>query len=201
MMLGIGSVLGALFGPDEKWGLEARKLPIQFFIATLAISLSCCLRALGTFGNERPAFWRERNSGVSTFAYFTAKMLTDFIWIFAYPVAFLMSWKVSSIPRGMVSVYYRILVAVAWAASGQGYALSVLLKPEKAKFTGLISVLLCMMFSGLEPTLPSLPEGLMKDMFQLSFGRWALEALFVTEIDSYPLVYKRDPTIKNLIKR
>lgn len=130
-LLGVGAILGALFGPDESWVTEARKLPIQFFIATLAVALCCCLRGLGTFGNERPAFWRERNSGVSTFAYFIGKSITDLMWVYAYPAAFLLSWSIVGHPRGDERVYFEIFVAIAWASSGQGYLLSVLFKPEK----------------------------------------------------------------------
>ena len=63
MLVTVGAVLGWMFGPGE-WKKEVSKMPLRNFIATLALALTTCLRALGTFGNERPAFWRERNSGL-----------------------------------------------------------------------------------------------------------------------------------------
>ena len=144
MLVVVGAVLGSLFGIDEDWKSEARKLTLRNFTATLGIALTSCLCALGTFGNERPIFWRERNSGVSTFSYFLGKALTDMIFIIVFPVFFLFLFVAIAHPRGLFMDYYKVMFWLVWAASGQGHLLSMLFSFETAKFNGLLSCLLCM---------------------------------------------------------
>ena len=84
----VGGVLGYMFGVAD-WKVEVTKLPLRNFISILAIGLTTCLRALGTFGAERPAFWRERNGGISVFSYFMGKITCDLIFITIFPCCFL----------------------------------------------------------------------------------------------------------------
>jgi hypothetical protein len=190
MLVVVGAVLGSLFGVHDEWKEEARKLALRNFTASLGIALTTCLRGLGTFGNERPAFWRERNSGVSCFSYFLGKITTDMIYITVFPGFFLFLFQAIASPRGAFVDYYTVTFMTAWAASGQGYLLSMLFSPESAKFNGLLSCLLCMMFSGVEPALKTIDKGVVGKLLPLSFARWSCEALTVLEFKAYPEVYK-----------
>ncbi|GMH60873.1 hypothetical protein TrST_g8745 [Triparma strigata] len=190
MLVVVGAVLGSLFGVHDEWKEEARKLALRNFTASLGIALTTCLRGLGTFGNERPAFWRERNSGVSCFSYFLGKITTDMIYITVFPGFFLFLFQAIASPRGAFVDYYTVTFMTAWAASGQGYLLSMLFSPESAKFNGLLSCLLCMMFSGVEPALKTIDKGIVGKLLPLSFARWSCEALTVLEFKAYPEVYK-----------
>jgi len=55
-----------------------------------------------------------------------------------------------------------------------------------------------MMFSGLEPTLKDAGGGPAKVLFDLSFGRWALEALSVNEYSNYPKIYMTDKVVTGM---
>jgi len=187
MLFAVGGVLGWMFGPGE-WKTEANKLPLRNFIASLALALTTCLRALGTFGNERPAFWRERNSGLSSFSYFLGKCFADMIFVVVFPFCFLLMLTSVAQPRGNFGDYYETFFWVAWAATGQGYLVSVVCSPATAKFNGLLSVLMCVMFSGVEPPL-SFFNGLAKKMLSLSFARWSCESLTIIEFKQYPAIY------------
>ena len=178
-----------MFGPGN-WKEEANKLPLRNFIATLALSLTTCLRALGTFGNERPAFWRERNSGLSSFSYFLGKNVADLIFIVVFPFCFLLMFASVAQPRGYFAKYYVTFVYISWASSGQGYLVSVLCSPNTAKFNGLLSVLLCVMFSGVEPRLEFF-TGFSRNIINCSFARWSVESLTIIEFEEYPEIYEK----------
>jgi hypothetical protein len=191
MLIAVGGVLGWMFGPGKGtngWRQEAQKLPLRNFIACLCLALTTCLRALGTFGNERPAFWRERNAGLSSFSYFLGKNVADMIFVVIFPAAFMLMFVSIAQPRGYSVDYYETFFWVAWAATGQGYLISVTNKPESAKFNGLLSVLMCVMFSGVEPPL-SFFTGFARDILSLSFARWAVESLTILEFKQYPEIY------------
>jgi ABC-type multidrug transport system ATPase subunit len=188
MLLAIGAVLGWMFGAGN-WKDEANKLSLRNFIASLALALTTCLRGLGTFGNERPVFWRERNSGLSSFSYFLGKNVADMIWVVVFPACFLILFSSVAQPRGDFWDYYVTFFWVAWAATGQGYLVSVICSPESAKFNGLLSVLLCVMFSGVEPPL-SFFSGFSRKILSLSFARWSVESLMIIEFKNYPEIYR-----------
>ena len=196
VLVTVGAVLGWMFGPylgpneggRKQWQEEASKMPLRNFIATLALALTTCLRALGTFGHERPAFWRERNSGLSTFSYFLGKNVADMIFVIIFPATFMVLFVSIAQPRGNYTDYYTTMFYTAWAATGQGYLISVTNKPESAKFNGLVTVLLCVMFSGMEPPL-SFFKGFMRKVLSCSFARWSVESLTIIEFKQYPEIY------------
>ena len=185
----VGAVLGYLFGADE-WRNETQKLPLRNFITVLGIGLTSCLRALGTFGNERPVFWRERNGGHSVFSYFLGKIVADAFYITVYPACFLFMLIGVAQPRAGFMDYYPWLWLTSFAATGVGYLISALMRPEVAKFNGLMAILLCCLFSGVQPPLTFFKGGLLEFIVGLSFARWSVEALEVLELGAYPELYE-----------
>ncbi len=188
-MFVVGAVLGYMFGADE-WREEANKLPLRNFITILAVGLTSCLRALGTFGNERPVFWRERNGGVSVFSYFFGKMCCDFIFITVFPMCFLFTFTGVAQPRAPFADCFPVLWMTSFAASGMGYMLSCLFRPEVAKFNGLMSILVCCLFAGVQPPLSFFKGGFLTFIVSLSFARWSEEALQIVEFAAYPELYR-----------
>ena len=106
------------------------------------------------------------------------------IFVVIFPAAFMLMFVSIAQPRGYSVDYYETFFWVAWAATGQGYLISVTNKPESAKFNGLLSVLMCVMFSGVEPPL-SFFTGFARDILSLSFARWAVESLTILEFKQY----------------
>ena len=188
-MFVVGAVLGYMFGADE-WTEEASKLPLRNFITILAVGLTSCLRALGTFGNERPVFWRERNGGVSVFSYFLGKVMCDFIFISIFPMCFLFTFTGVAQPRAQFTATFPVLWLTSFAASAMGYLLSCLFRPEVAKFNGLMAILVCCLFAGVQPPLSFFKGGFLTSIVDLSFARWSQEALQIVEFGAYPELYQ-----------
>merc|ERR1711974_266386 len=97
--------------------------------------------------------------------------------------------------------YYLLFVVVYGCASGIAYAISVLCPNSIAQLVGVLVVLVCMMFSGADPTLPQLRDkellgGVLYIPTFTSYIRWAQEAYYKLEISKYKGIYDTQSGIK-----
>jgi len=175
-------------------------LPINDPIGTIAslcclsLSLTAVASSLRVFGAERVVFWRESSAGVNTLAYFLGKDIAQLPSMLLSPLLFLTLFYSIVAPRSPFLSLYIVLLLIQFTAVSLGYLVSIVVHPGVAQLSGVVAVLVCMMFSGARPTLgelkampfplPYMPYG--------SYLRWAQEAFYITEVKRYASVYDVD---------
>lgn len=150
--------------------------------------------SLRVFGSEKVVFRRETTTGTSTEAYFLGKNLAHLPTILLAPLMFLAMYYQLAHPLAPFWQYYFLFVLVYATASGLAYLISIVFMSSIAQLVGVLSVLVCMMFSGANPTLtqlkdPNLLGGLLYVPTYVSYIRWAQEAYYLTEIEQYRAIF------------
>jgi len=160
------------------------------FVVSLAVGYPV-VQSLRIFGAERTVFWRESSAGMNRFAYFLGKNLAVIPFMIVIPAVFMVFFHTLSSPRGSFSLYFAALVAAYYATCGMGQLISTLVSPNKALVAAVIITLVLNDASGsITPTLSDLDKTKIGPaMYTLSYARWLCEALFITEVDSYPEIY------------
>ncbi|KAL9655604.1 hypothetical protein ABK040_002268 [Willaertia magna] len=157
----------------------------------LAMALTGAMSSLRAFGKESLIFYRESQSGLSTFCYFWAKDLSLVVVNAFAPVVFLSIYYTTVSPRAMVYEYYYVLFLVYWASYGLGYFLSILVPPNISQLTAVVIVFIFNIFSGGTVPLPTI-----KSMFfpinilpYASYLLYSHENAYLIEIIRYKGLY------------
>uniref|UniRef100_A0A452YBA4 ABC transporter domain-containing protein n=1 Tax=Aegilops tauschii subsp. strangulata TaxID=200361 RepID=A0A452YBA4_AEGTS len=91
----------------------------------IAVSLLCQLAALRSFSPERLQYWRERESGMSSVAYFLARDTIDHFNTVVKPIVFLSTFYFFNNPRSTLRDNYLVLLALVYCVTGIGYTLAI----------------------------------------------------------------------------
>jgi len=80
---------------------------------------------------------------------------------------------------------------VDFAAVSVGYIVSITVKPNLAQLAGVVTIIINLMLSGIRPTLADVQKMAfpMSILPNFSLLRWATEAVYTTEIDTYVGIY------------
>jgi len=160
-------------------------------LMSLAMALMGSMAALRVFGKEYLVFYRESQSGLSTFCYFWAKDISLFIVNVFAPVVFLTIYYTTVSPMASVLEYYYSLLLVYWTSYGLGYLISIVVQPNIAQLTAVVIVFIFNVFSGSTTPLPTL-----RDMYfpinifpTLSYLTYSHENLYLIELNQYQHLY------------
>ena len=178
-----GLLVAVLFSGVAGRGLHSTFVLPGFISLTLA--LISAIYALRTFGNEKVVFYRESHVGagmnLSRAAYFTGKNAADMPKILVLPAYFLLvSYGSLGLRIGTAPVY-ALLFSLTFYATGLGYVMSSLLDPRQTQLATVVLVLVMYNFGGGAITLPDVRDMGLNWLADISFTRWASEALFVAE--------------------
>ena len=91
----------------------------------LLAALLCQLAALRSFSPEKLQYWRERESGMSSLAYFLARDTIDHFNTVVKPIIFLSTFYFFNNPRSTLRDNYLVLLALIYCVTGIGYTFSV----------------------------------------------------------------------------
>jgi len=160
-------------------------------LSILALSLTAVASSLRVFGSERVNFWREASSGINTLSYFLGKDVSQIPNMLIAPLIFETLYYSLVAPRSPFLQLYSIFIVVQFSSVGIGYLVSVLVKPQVSQLTGVVTILVFMMFSGPKPPLPQLKTMPIPVPYvpYISFLRWGQEAVYITEVNQYRNVY------------
>uniref|UniRef100_A0A0E0M844 ABC transporter domain-containing protein n=1 Tax=Oryza punctata TaxID=4537 RepID=A0A0E0M844_ORYPU len=146
-----------------------------------SFALLCQLAALRSFSPERLQYWRERESGMSTLAYFLARDTIDHFNTLVKPVAFLSTFYFFNNPRSEFKDNYLVFLALVYCVTGIGYTFAIWFELGLAQLcSALIPVVLVLV--GTQPNIPNFIKG-------LCYPKWALEALIIAGAKKYSGVW------------
>jgi hypothetical protein len=120
--------------------------------------------------------------------------------VFGLPLLFLGIFYTLTAPRATFGSLYWGYLLVWYCAIAVGYFVSVIVRPNIAQVGSVVAILICMIFSGLRPSLKefSTMAQPMKFMPNLSFLRWSNELLYLLEIWQWKDIYKVEAGVENL---
>ncbi|PNH08173.1 ABC transporter G family member 24, partial [Tetrabaena socialis] len=185
LLLGAAGVVGANQG--AAWGPTA--VPGHAVMSMLCLAVLAVVQHLRTFSSHRLVVQRERAAGLSPTAYFLARAATDVPWVLAAPAIYTLPYYAITAPRAPWLSYYIVSVGVWWWASGLAYLVTLApLMPRAAESTAAVLVtLICGAFlhGGGSPTIASARGTGGDALLSVSYSRWSLEALSVSELDRH----------------
>jgi len=91
----------------------------------LVAALLCQLASLRSFSPEKLQYWRERQSGMSSLAYFLARDTIDHFNTAVKPIIFLSTFYFFNNPRSTLRDNYLVLLALIYCVTGVGYTFAI----------------------------------------------------------------------------
>uniref|UniRef100_M8C8K6 Putative white-brown complex-30-like protein n=1 Tax=Aegilops tauschii TaxID=37682 RepID=M8C8K6_AEGTA len=152
-----------------------------YIYTIIAVSLLCKIAALRSFSLERLQYLRERESGMSTLAYFLARDTIDHFNTALKPIIYLSMFYYFNNPRSSIGSNYIILLSLVYCVTGIGYTFAICFNPGSAQLcSALIPVVLTLLST--QRTTPTF----LKNM---SYPKWALEGFIIANAKRYPGVW------------
>ncbi|RCV32844.1 hypothetical protein SETIT_7G035300v2 [Setaria italica] len=152
-----------------------------YIYTIIAVSLLCKIAALRSFSLERLQYFRERESGMSSLAYFLARDTIDHFSTVVKPIIYLSMFYYFNNPRSTIGDNYIVLLALVYCVTGIGYTFAICFSPGSAQLcSALIPVVLTLL-----STQKSTPIFLKR----LCYSKWALEGFIIVNAKKYPGVW------------
>ncbi|OQU81198.1 hypothetical protein SORBI_3006G025300 [Sorghum bicolor] len=152
-----------------------------YIYTIIAVSLLCKIAALRSFSLERLQYFRERESGMSSLAYFLARDTIDHFSTVVKPIIYLSMFYYFNNPRSTIGDNYIVLLALVYCVTGIGYTFAICFSPGSAQLcSALIPVVLTLL-----STQRSTPTFLKR----LCYSKWALEGFIIVNAKKYPGVW------------
>eukprot|EP00656_Telonema_subtile_P001458 TRINITY_DN10649_c0_g3_i1.p1 TRINITY_DN10649_c0_g3~~TRINITY_DN10649_c0_g3_i1.p1 ORF type:complete len:1003 (-),score=263.81 TRINITY_DN10649_c0_g3_i1:69-3077(-) len=143
----------------------------------------------GTFGNEKPQFWREQGSGMNFVTYYYAKVVADLPKIALAAACFTFAFLSGFATNSTTMKVYAVVVAMYYAGFSLGYLVSAFVDQGTAALLGVaVSMLFAIALSGSNsPKLSDVhsSNGFVQGIFFMSYARWGTEAFYVNEVRQY----------------
>ncbi|KAJ1295422.1 hypothetical protein BS78_01G222700 [Paspalum vaginatum] len=147
----------------------------------MAVSLLCQLAALRSFSPEKLQYWRERESGMSSLAYFLARDTIDHFNTAVKPIIFLSTFYFFNNPRSTLRDNYLVLLALIYCVTGIGYTFAIWFELGLAQLSSAI-IPVVLVLVGTKPDLP-------RALKNLCYPKWALEAFIIAGAKEYSGVW------------
>ncbi|XP_017414669.2 ABC transporter G family member 24 isoform X2 [Vigna angularis] len=179
ILLLAGACLGSLTkGSEQTFGAAG------YTYTVIAVSLLCKIAALRSFSSEKLHYWRESDSGMSSLAYFLSKDTLDHFNTVIKPVVYLSMFYFFTNPRSTFADNYIVLLCLVYCVTGIAYALSIFFEPGAAQlWSVLLPVVLTLVATQRKDT------KILKDIANLCYSKWALQALVVSNAERYQGVW------------
>ncbi|KAJ3679883.1 hypothetical protein LUZ60_016161 [Juncus effusus] len=152
-----------------------------YIYTIIAISLLCKIASLRSFSQDQLQYWRERQSGMSSLAYFLSKDTVDHFNTVVKPVVYLSMFYFFNNPRSTFADNYIVMIALVYCVTGVGYMFAICFQPGSAQlWSALLPVVL---------TLLSTQQTTPKFLANLCYPKWALEAFVIANAKKYSGVW------------
>ena len=166
---------------------------VQGLLINLAMGLTAGAASLSTFGGtEKLVFHREKITGQSNFAYALAKIISTLPNQLLAPLLFMSIFQWLTAPN--VSFWKICVVALGICDATMNFAhlMSVVLEDNRALIVTVVGICIFNILSGFNPTLLQLHNSLGfagEGLASISYGRWTLEAFYLSIIQVYKKIY------------
>jgi ABC-type multidrug transport system ATPase subunit len=178
----IALCIGIIYGSN--WSLS-RWSPMSA-MSSLAMGVAGAVVALRFLSSEQTVIWREASAGLNELAFFLSVLTLELPRLALYPLTFCAIYYHILLPRTGFFTTYVVYLAVFYSTAAIGMLVSVLFHRSKALLAAvMIPLLIGGFLNGANPTYASMNDS-MRGLCALSYGRWAVEALTISEINLQP---------------
>jgi hypothetical protein len=118
---------------------HTKMLLILTSATTMRAALLCKIAALRSFSLERLQYFRERESGMSSLAYFLARDTIDHFSTVVKPIIYLSMFYYFNNPRSTIADNYIVLLALVYCVTGIGYTFAICFSPGSAQLVGILT--------------------------------------------------------------
>ncbi|KAK3243567.1 hypothetical protein CYMTET_46788 [Cymbomonas tetramitiformis] len=180
-----GLLVGVLLSSDHQpFDPEDPKLPLMMALVTSIVGTLSAVSSLSVFGRDKVMFIRENESGMSSLAFFLAKIALDSLENIWQPLFFLgISYSFIQ-PQMSAGNMAAILCVTSYTASGIGILSSLVLsKGNMTLVTVLVSLVIGIFMNGtIGLYFTNVKKNDLDWLWACSYSRWANEALLVAEL-------------------
>ena len=177
---------------------QSDPIPNWAAVLCLGVGLTSLAPAVEVLLPEWTLVTKLRRSGVNVLAYYLSRMIADLPRIIISPVLFVAVFYLLLNPLMPFAKLYFIVLVTVFTSAGMGYLASVVVRGAPF-LAGCVLTLISVAFSGTNPPL-SVLNGMtiVNWLTNLSFARWAVESLYVAEVEESSAIYNVQSGIDNL---
>nr|XP_016452319.1 PREDICTED: putative white-brown complex homolog protein 30 [Nicotiana tabacum] len=155
-----------------------------YMYSVIAVSLLCKIAALRSFSLDRLEYWRERESGMSSLAYFMSKDTIDHFNTLIKPLVFLSMFYFLNSPRSSFADNYLVFLCLVYCVTGIAYIFAICFAPGQAQLWCVLVPVVLTLIANQEP------DGTVgKYIAKFCYPRWAMEAFVVASAERYSGVW------------
>ncbi|XP_019152194.1 PREDICTED: putative white-brown complex homolog protein 30 [Ipomoea nil] len=155
-----------------------------YMYSVIAVSLLCKIAALRSFTADKLEYWRERESGMSSLAYFMSKDVLDCFNTIIKPLVFLSMFYFFNNPRSTFAENYIVFLCLVYCVSGMAYVFAVCFQPGPAQLWCVLVPVVLTLIANQEPD-----DRIGKYVAKFCYPKWALEAFVTANADRFSGVW------------
>ncbi|KAI8914475.1 hypothetical protein EDD86DRAFT_199414, partial [Gorgonomyces haynaldii] len=161
---------------------------LGFFLAAAA-ALAASPAGVKVFSEERVVYWREASSGHDPTAYFIGKSFSVLYRLCVTSLHFAVIFHVLARPLISFQKLYVVILALFFGVYGLSSAISMIVARENAALLAVVICLFNAVFTGFGVTLVDGHNWGLSWLFDMSFYRWAAEAIYTESVLPFEGVY------------
>ncbi|KAJ3135653.1 hypothetical protein HDU90_003728 [Geranomyces variabilis] len=155
----------------------------------IIVALAAGPAGVKIFSEEKAVYWREAAAGHSPLAYYLGKTIASFPRLLLSALHFAAIFAFISTPLIDFSAVYAITLLVFWGVYGLATIVSMLVRRENASLLAVVCALFAAIFCGYGPTLANAKQWGVIFIWEMSFNKWAAEALYSRYMSTFSHVY------------
>ncbi|TPX72646.1 hypothetical protein SpCBS45565_g00404 [Spizellomyces sp. 'palustris'] len=169
--------------------------PLTWFIPQcglligLIVGLAGAPAGVNVFGQEKPVYWREAASGHNRGSYYTGKSLAALYRFILSSLHFTAIYVFFATPMVRFGPQFLIILLQFWGVYGLAAIVSMVVKKENANLLAVICCLFAAVFCGYGPNLKMAKDWKILFIWEISFNKWAAEALYSESVTPYEGIY------------
>lgn len=166
-------------------------LPLYGLLIGFSVALSASPAGVRVFSEEKSVYWREASAGHSPSAYYVGKTVAAvprFVVSSLHFVAVYMLLAVPTFPG--TGHFYALILLNFWCVYGVAALVSCLVSRGNANLLAVIFCIFSAALNGFGPTLRDASSWGILFLWELSYNKWATQALFSLAVTPYSHVYR-----------
>lgn len=170
--------------------------PLLGMIVAIAVGLAGAPAGVKTFGEERSVFWREAAAGHNRFAYYIGKTISVFYRFTVTALHFTAIFYFLGKPIISFDRMFLIVFLQFYSVYGLSSVVSTFTRRENASLLAVVICLFAGAFNGFGPTLKNAQDWNLMFIWEVSYAKWASEALVSEEFTPFGNVYNLTSAVR-----
>ncbi|KAJ3177496.1 hypothetical protein HDU85_005863 [Gaertneriomyces sp. JEL0708] len=168
-------------------------VPLCGLLIGLIVALAGAPAAVKIFGEEKPVYWREAASGHNRGAYFVGKTIGSIYRLTLASFHFNSIYMFFARPLVSSGNMFLIVILSFFGVYGLSAIVSMVARRENVTLLAAVTCIFAAVFCGFGPTLKDARAWGIIFIWEMSFNKWATEAMYWESVKPYIGVYDLIP--------